>query len=286
MLVGISLVLITAYFGEGANGALHAIQRGSQEALAPIENGASRAIKPFRDLVGWTGDVLDAKDENEELTREKERLQRRLAEAEVAVREAEELRQLVGLPRFAGYPQETDPVTARIIAHSPTVWYAAVQIDKGSNDGIRVDMPVVAAGDPRGSAGLAGRVVSVTGNTARVMLITDADSAVSAQVFPEGASGIVKPEVGKPDDLLLDFVQRNRRIREGDTVVTSGFRAGRVASLFPRGIPIGKVTRVDPGERELYQRVHMEPFADLRRMDFVQVLTARGNSERAEVPAE
>lgn len=286
VLLGLSLVLLTVYFGEGPGGALHAVERGGQEALAPIEEGASRALKPVRDTFGWFGDVVEAKGENEKLRREKEVLQRRLAEAEVGARDAGELRQLVGLPRFTGYPAETAPVTARIIARSPTIWYSAVQIDKGSSDGIEEDMPVVAASeDPEGSGGMAGRVVSVTPHTARIMLITDAESAVSAQVFPDGANGIIKPEVGRPSDLLLDFVQRRRRVKKGDTVVTSGFRTGTVESLFPRGIPIGIVTKVDPGELELYQKVHVKPFADLRRMNFVQVLTRKGpRAEIAEAP--
>ena len=118
----------------------------------------------------------------------------------------------------------------------------------------------------------------MTGGTADVSLITDGTSAVSAQVMPNGANGIVKPEVGKPDDLLLDFVEKKRRVTEGTTVVTSGFRSSGVESLFPRGIPIGRVTKVDLDEVELYQRVHMKPFADLRRVDFVQVLTSRGQA--------
>jgi len=96
----------------------------------------------------------------------------------------------------------------------------------------------------------------------------------------------VKPEVGEPDDLLLDFVDKGRRVTEGTTVVTSGFTSSRVESLFPRGIPIGRVTKSDLDEIELYQRVHMKPFADLRRVDFVQVLTAKGTpATSAQVPA-
>ena len=59
-------------------------------------------------------------------------------------------------------------------------------------------------------------------------------------------------------------------------MVTSGFRSGKVESLFPRGIPIGRVTKVDLDELELFQRVHITPFADLGRIDIVQVLTRRG----------
>jgi rod shape-determining protein MreC len=101
--------------------------------------------------------------------------------------------------------------------------------------------------------------------------------------MPEGASGIVKPEIGRPDDLLLEFIEKGRRVTKGTTVVSSGSRSSRLESIFPRGIPIGKVTRVDNEEVDLYQRVHIKPFADLRRMDYVQVLTARPATDRAQV---
>jgi cell shape-determining protein MreC len=67
-------------------------------------------------------------------------------------------------------------------------------------------------------------------------------------------------------------------------IVTSGFRSGALESLFPRGIPIGTVTKVEPNELELYQRVHVKPFADLRRFDFVQVLVPSASEERAQAP--
>jgi rod shape-determining protein MreC len=277
--VGLSVALLSVYFGESGGGVLHALQRGAQEALAPIETGASRALKPVRDLFGWFGDTLDAKDENEKLENEVQDLRQELAQAHTAQRDARELRGLVGLQKEDGYPRGTEPLAARVIARSPTVWYSSVKIDKGSGDGVRADQPVVAAG------GLAGKVTSVTGGTAEVTLITDAESSVSAQVMPQGASGIVQPEVGNPRDLLLDYVEKGRRVTEGTTVVTSGFAASRVESLFPRGIPIGRVTEVDLDEVELYQRVHLKPFADLRRLDFVQVLTRRPRVERAEVLA-
>ena len=271
--VALSIVMLTAYFGESGGGLFHTLQKGAQEAFAPIETGTTRALKPARDLAGWFGDTLDAKGENKELRREIEALRKRLGENETARRDNEQLRGLVKLGRSEGFPQGTAPLAARVIARSPTVWYSSVKIDKGSGDGVRVNQPVIAAG------GLAGRVTRVTGGTAEVSLITDGSSAVSAQVMPRGAAGIVKPQVGRPDDLLLDFIEKGKRVTEGTTVVTSGFRSSRegVESLFPRGIPIGRVTRVDLDEVDLYQRVHIKPFADLRRIDYVQVLTRRGS---------
>ena len=154
-------------------------------------------------------------------------LRQRLAENATGARDAAQLRGLVQLRESEGFPGGTRPVAARVIARSPTVWYSTVKIDRGSSDGVRRNQPVIAAG------GLAGKVTQVTGGTAEVTLITDASSAVSGQVMPNGANGIVKPEVGEPDDMLLDFVDKGRRVTEGTTVVTSGFTSSRVESLFP-----------------------------------------------------
>ncbi len=263
----LSLFLVSAYFGESPGGVLHGIQRGAQEVLQPIESGASKVFKPFRDLFNWVGDAVDAKGENEKLKDELAQARNDLARAQTAVRENEQLRAMLDLPKQPGFPDGTDPVTSRVIARSPTHWSSTIQIDKGRDDGVRPDQPVI-TGD-----GLVGKVASASGGTATVQLIIDGESAVSASIVPDGANGVIRTPVGNPDDLQLDFVQKRRRIRAGQVVVTSGFRSGRLESLFPKGIPIGRVRRVNPDELETYQRVHVQPFADFRRIDFVQVLT-------------
>lgn len=278
--VVLSIGMLTAYFGESGGGVFHTVQRGAQAAFAPLETGANRALKPARDLFGWFGDTFDAKGENEELRAEVERLRRQLGVAETARHDVRELRALVGLTESQGYPEGTDPVGARVIVRSPTVWYSTLRIDKGSDDGIRRNQPVVAAG------GLVGKITDVTGGTAEVTLITDSSSYVSAQVMPNGASGIVRPVVGDPEDLLLDYITKGRRVTEGTTVVTSGFESEGRRSIFPRGIAIGRVTKVDPLETDQFQRVHVKPLADIRGIDYVQVLTERGVSTQAGVPPQ
>jgi rod shape-determining protein MreC len=273
--VALSLFLLTAYFGESPGGVLHGIQRGAQEVLQPIESGASKVFKPFRDLFNWAGDAFDANSENKQLKKDLAQARKELAQAQNAIRENEQLKALVDLPKEEGFPAGVDPVTARVIARSPTDWSSTIQIDKGRDDGVRPDQPVV-TGD-----GLVGKIASASGGTATVQLITDGEAAVSAQIVPEGSDGIIRTPVGRPDDLQLDFVRKGRTIRKGQTVVTSGFRAGRLESLFPKGIPIGRVREVDPDELETYQRVHVEPFADFRRIDFVQVLTGRAETTEA-----
>ena len=275
--VALSIAILTAYFGESSGGFFHALQRGAQEAFAPIETGASRALKPVRDLFGWAGDTFDAKSQNKDLKREVDRLRSALAESQTAQRDASQLKGLVGLRQGDGFPSGTEPVAARVIARSPNIWYSSIKIDKGSSDGVKVDQPVIAAGsDPeRGEVGgLAGKVTSVTGGTAEVTLITDPSIGVAAQVMPSGATGVVRPAVGNPRDLIMEFVEGGR-VTENTTVATSGFTIEKGQSLFPRGIPIGRVTDVNLDEVEIYQRVHLEPFADLKSIDIVQVLTRR-----------
>jgi rod shape-determining protein MreC len=268
--VALSIAILTAYFGESGGGFFHSFQRGAQEAFAPVETGASRALKPLRDFFGWVGDTVDAKKDNKQLKREVEGLRTDLAEAQTKLHDAGELDALATLRRESYFPKATDPVTARVIARSTTVWYSSLKIDKGSSDGVRIDQPVIAGG------GLIGKTTSVTSGTAEVRLITDGQSGVSAQVFPEGVTGVIRPEVGNPNDLLLEHVESGRRVTENTLVITSGFTSSRTESLFPRGIPIGRVTKVNLDELETYQRVHVKPFADLHSIDIVQVLTRRG----------
>lgn len=267
VLLAVSLVLLTIYFSESVRGGLHAIQRGAGEVLSPLEEGASRAFKPFSDLAGWVGDVADAKKENKQLKAEVRDLRGQLADLATNKREAEQLRELMKVS--ANLPKDAQTITARVIAHSPTVWYATIQIDKGSGDGVRVNQPVITAG------GLAGKIVDTSGGSARVALITDQSFGVSAEVMPAGVSGVVKPEIGGKD-LVLDFIPKNRNVRRGQVVVTSGFKSGPLESLFPRGIPIGRVGSVKQDELENFQRVRVRPYADLRDIDFVQVITDKG----------
>jgi rod shape-determining protein MreC len=267
VLLAVSLVLLTVYFSEPVSGGLHAIQRGAGEVLSPLEEGAARAFKPFGDLAGWVGDVGDAKQENKQLKTEVQTLRSQLAALATDKREAEQLRALAGLSSYL--PAGAKRVTARVIAHSPTVWYSTIQIDKGRNDGVRTNQPVLTAG------GLAGKVIATTGGNARVALITDSSSGISAEVMPKGVNGVVRPEIGGKD-LILDYIPKGSRVRSGEVVVTSGFKSGPLESLFPRGIPIGKVGSVNQDQLEVYQRVRVHPYADLRRMDFVQVVIDNG----------
>jgi rod shape-determining protein MreC len=274
-LIVVSLVLISISFSEAQSGPLHTMQRGIASVLSPLEEGAERALKPARDLVNWLDETFAARGENERLQDEVAALRSELTEAQSAVGQNEELRGLLDLDKTAALGG-LDPVTGRVIGRSPTVWYSTVTIDRGSSSGVEVNDPIINAD------GLVGRVTEVTQGTAHVTLITDHRSAVSARVLPDGPSGVVEPEVGDPDDLLLDFISNDETDLEGKLLVTAGWSNGQVSSAYPPGLEIGRVTEASVGEQESFQRVHVDPFADLRELDFVQVLT--GGPERPGVP--
>jgi rod shape-determining protein MreC len=267
LLVAASLTLLSLYYRESAGGPLHGVQDVVSTVFSPIESVANRALKPARDLVNWFGETFDARGENDHLKGEVANLRDQLARQQTQQQESKELAALNELTSGGIVPNGTDPVTARVVGRSPTVWYSSVTIDRGSGDGVHIDDPVVAA------QGLAGKITQTTPNSSQVTLITDADSAVTARVTPGGATGVVEPDVGNPNDLQLDYLERGTNIAEGQMVVTAGFSTGNLGSIFPPGIPIGKITRATVEEQQAYQRVHLEPFADLRDMDFVKVLT-------------
>jgi rod shape-determining protein MreC len=106
-----------------------------------------------------------------------------------------------------------------------------------------------------------------------VTLIADHSSSVGAKIVPKGVQGILKPSVGDPGDLILDFLNSEKLIGKGQDVVTSGWRALGYESNYPPNLPIGEVVEAPILEQEAQQQVHVRPFADLRDLDVVQVLT-------------
>jgi rod shape-determining protein MreC len=272
-LIVISLILVSSSFSEAESGPLHTIQRGVSTVLSPLEEGASRALKPVRDLVDWFDETFDARGQNDELRTEVAKLRAQLAAAEQAQSENDQFRKLVNLDRDSPADLTAyDKVTSRVIGRPSTVWYSTVTIDHGSSSGVELDDAVI-TGD-----GLIGRISEVTGGSAQVQLVTDHENAASAKVLPDGPDGIVEPEVGDPDDLVLDFINSQDAVEEGQILITAGWSNPKVSSAYPFGIPIGSVTDAQTDTIDTNQRVEVKPFADLRNLEYVQVLT--GGPER------
>lgn len=274
-LVALCLLILTMYFSEASGGVFHTMQRGAMEVLSPFQSLASGAIKPFRDGVNWVGDSIDAKGQNKKLQMQLADARIEQARLQQAATENSQLRALVGFKDSGDFPAGRKPVTARVIARSPTEWYGRVTINAGSSKGIRVNDPVIAAGENSGA--LVGKVTTVAGNAAQVTLLTDASSGVGAVIAKRNILGVVKTGAGGEagaEDLQMVYLQQRGPIRVGDMVVTSGTvdNPEKVDSIYPTGIPIGQVSKVDEQERRLFGKIHIAPYADMRDVQIVQVL--------------
>jgi rod shape-determining protein MreC len=274
LLVALSLILLTAYFGEAAGGGLHSVQRGFLTVLSPIQDGANKALKPVRDAFAWISDTVHAKSEHKQLVAQVDKLRRELIANQSERGAYHELLALYHLDSQLSI-SNYHPVTATVVAKSPNIWYSTVTIDKGEAAGVRINDPVI------NDEGLVGKVTQVASDGAQVSLITDSTVGVSARLGNSAATGIVQPKVGEPNDLLLQYLPASAQANKGDYVVTSGTVSSPDDSLFPPGIPIGQVTSVN--EESAYRSVNVHPLADLHNLDVVQVLTAAQNSAPAKV---
>jgi rod shape-determining protein MreC len=269
LLVISSFALLTFTYGQQSGG----LQHGLNTVFGPLQSGADRALKPARDLVNWFDETFDARGENSRLHAELEKTRKQAVGSQAALAENAEMRKLLHLDESGAIPSGYEPVAGKVIGRSPTVWYSDVTIDIGSSDGVAVDDPVI-DGD-----GLVGTVSTVVGGSCKVTLITDSSSAVTAKAVPGGLQGLLTATVGEPNTLVMEFINSDKAFHKGLSVVTSGWKApGGIEARFPPNIRIGEVISAPLVEQETQAIVHVRPYADVRNMETVQVLT--GGSRR------
>ena len=206
---------------------------------------------------GWWEDyvwLVGTRQENQRLLAENRRLHGELDRLQEARLANERLRRLLEFKETL--VQKTLP--AQVISEDASSWFRTVGIDKGSADGLREGLPVVVA------EGAVGRIIRVTPHQARVLLITDASSAVAALVEKSRTRGVCR---GQGDQLVLDFALSGADIAVGDRIVTSG-----TGGVFPKGLVLGRVAAVTHVEYGLFQGVSVAPAVDFSRLEEVLVL--------------
>jgi rod shape-determining protein MreC len=180
------------------------------------------------------------------------------------------LRQLLDYRGAPTFPTDYDGIATQVIARPAAAFEQEIVVAAGSDDGVVTGAPVVTAD------GLVGTVTDVTSGAARVRLLTDGSSAVSAVDLRTDASGIVRPQSG--DALMLDRVSKKEVVQVGDEIITAGWRSGQLSSLYPKGIPIGRVTFVGQLNTDLWQQVLIRSDVDFSSLDSVLVLRSTKNA--------
>lgn len=234
-------------------GPVQSVRRAVFSITEPVSDGMEWAISPITD--GWNGAV-----HYDDLEEENALLRQRLAELEGRVEqlpdnqlELEQLLEATELDFIGDIPR----VTARVVSDRRTGLERIVELDRGSNDGIEEDMPVVTG------EGLVGRVLMVTGDRSIIRLITDPRLSVGVVSSGSGALGVTTG-AGEGEAIVIDIEAVSlETVTTGDTFETSGFDRSR----YPGGIPVGRVV-VDE-DRDVRT---IEVAADLERLAYLTVL--------------
>jgi rod shape-determining protein MreC len=240
------------------------LQRVTTRALDPVRGAIGGVGEGLAGLVGAVGEIDRLRSENDRLRLELAGAEQRIAELTEAARENDELRQLLGITE--ALDMELLPV--RVISRDPSNLSWEVGVDAGANEGLEVGMPVV--GNADGAGALAGTVVSVTADTARVRLIVDTRSVVIAVDQASRALGEIHGQPG--GQLVMVNVPLTEALAVGDTIISAGLTFGEEASRFPGGLLIGRIEAVEPDPNALTQTAFVRPAVDPRSVERLLVV--------------
>jgi len=240
------------------------------QTTARLKLGISSLYLPFfgganasRQLAGRVGDSLLPRSEllrqNEILRRQNQELRLQAAQVEALTRENDRLRQYFGWQR----QQPRKYRLANVVLRDPANWWHSVEIDVGSRDGIRTNMPVLT------TEGLVGRIASVGVTRSQVVLLGDPNCKVAARVEnPTHDTGVIGPSGPMDNEFVeLAFLSRNAALKPGQDVKTSGY-----GGIFPKDITIGRVVESHPGEYGLNMLAEVKLAANLNALEEVWVL--------------
>jgi len=230
------------------------LQQVTTRALDPVRQTLSGIGGGVAGLFGAIGEIDRLRAENADLRVALAGAEQRIAELAEAARENEELRELLGIAE--ALEMELFPV--RIVTRDPSNFAWEVGIDAGSDDGIAEGMAVVANAD--GAGALAGTVVSVTEDTARVRFVIDTRSVVIAVDQASRALGEVRGQAG--GQLVMTNIPVTETVEVGDTIVSAGLTYGDEASRYPGGLLIGTVQAVEQDANALTQTAFVRPAFD------------------------
>ncbi len=260
----ISVVLFTASARAGEGGFFGAVRGGFQTVTSPVRYLGATVAMPFQGLGNIFVNLTTDQETLSELRAENEALTARNAELEEAEKTASRLQQLLDLQDT----YQLQSTAARIISGPTDSWSSTVTIDKGSTSGLAVGMPVCEA------QGAIGQIVECGPTTSVVRLVTDENSSVSAMVQSTRAQGMLTGSA--TGQVTLKLIRSDQTVNVGDTIVTSG-----LGGVFPKGLPLGKVTSVENNPGSMYLNIVVEPLVHTESYEEVVVVTSLTDEQLA-----
>lgn len=210
-----------------------------------LENGIYNIMSPFFNILESTGNYLNgiyqSFYQSRELLEENQRLRQELSEQVIinislneVVRENQRMREIYNLD--SAYIENLELLGTRVTGQAPSSWEQRIMINKGSNHGVEERLPVISF-----NGYLVGRIINTGVNSSQIMMVNDPDFSVGARVSRETsrASGVVRGQPGETDRLIMERIDWDADIEEGDLIITSG-----ISDQYPRGLQIGRVLEV------------------------------------------
>ncbi len=255
ILIGGGLLILFSYPKTPEGGML---SRGLYTALGPLMSGVSavhtRVKYVWQSYVGLIG----VREQNQSLKEEIRKLRRDNAALLDKERENLRLKKLLDLRASHEFPS----IAAQVVGEDAVGWYRTLFINRGLEDGVRPDMPVTVA------EGVVGRVVNSSSDISRIILLTDPNHSVDCRVARTRDRGVLSGLLER--GCILRYINLKSDMKPGDEVVTSG-----LDGIFPRGLPIGKVEKVEKGTQGLFLEARIVPSVDFSEIEEVLVILGR-----------
>lgn len=248
----------------GDSGPLEAVRGVFSTITSPVRYIGATVSVPFQGLGNIFANLTADQATLSDLKADNERLQARNVELEEAEQTAKRLQDLLDIQDSYSLQSKG----ARIISGSSDSWTSTVTINLGSVSGLTVGMPVMA------SNGVIGQIISCGPTSSVVRLITDENSSVSAMIQSSRAQGMLNGSA--TGQITLDLISTSQNVQVGDLVVTSG-----LGGVFPKGLPLGRVSNVDNTPGSLYLEVTVDAFASTENYEEVIVITSLTEGQEA-----
>jgi rod shape-determining protein MreC len=233
-------------------------------AFSEVQRAASSLTGGVRNA--WTGyvNLRGVRSENDQLKRQLGELQVQIQQERAAAQRAHQLEALLGFQKQLA----VKTIAASVIGAGASPDFRTATINRGSSDGLKSNMAVIAP------TGIVGRIVTLAPRASKVQLLADRNAGAGALVERSRAQGVV---LGAGEDLLrMEYVSGIADVKAGDTIVTSG-----IDGIYPKGFVIGKVESVDKGNG-IYKIIRVRPSADFNRLEDVLVVTSPPEATPAE----
>ncbi|MEN6375825.1 MAG: rod shape-determining protein MreC [Smithella sp.] len=263
VLLVIILIVFSCNLKQKSSGGL--VSKVVFEVAAPVQNVFNASLKSVSDAWYRYLFLVGIEEENRNLKKKIDNMKSQFILYQEGYLEAQRLRSLLALKDNSDF----DFVVARVIGRGQTALSQTILINKGTAHGINAGLPVMAG------PGLVGRIINASWHSAKVLPLIDENSNIDVCVQRTRTQGIIRGAGSR--GCILKYIAKTQDVQEGDVIITSG-----IGGVFPKGIMIGRVSRIDRLESGLFWKIYVAPVIDFSKLEEVAVLISNDEENEKE----